>query len=251
MMGYTHSIIGSTGALAIAMANGASDPKTYVTAVVAGALGGVIIDIDTKDNKTNPKVTDAGRTRLATLGVLLIGLTLDFFYGNGIVYKITEGSSTVIGGIIIFLLILIIGYKSEHRTFTHSLLFIILTGACVINVIPEAGEYYLIGGILHLALDALNYPFNHHGIWLLYPIKKGKGLALGWCKSARKANKALYFMGLIFFLMGSIYYFTCIQDIRSLIVPLLTCIYTVISTQIVRIRSEREQRHIMHMRGEI
>ena len=57
MMGYTHAIIGASGALAYAVSYGDSTPEIYTVAVVAGTLGGVMVDIDTRDHTTNPKVT--------------------------------------------------------------------------------------------------------------------------------------------------------------------------------------------------
>lgn len=77
MMGYTHAAIGAAGALSLAALNGDGSPVLYITATVAGALGGVAVDIDTRDNLKNPKVTDAGRTRLATAGLLVISILLD------------------------------------------------------------------------------------------------------------------------------------------------------------------------------
>ena len=65
MMGYTHAAIGAAGTLSLAALNGDGSSTLYITASIAGALGGVAVDIDTRDNLTNPKVTDAGRTRLA------------------------------------------------------------------------------------------------------------------------------------------------------------------------------------------
>ena len=35
---------------------GSGSPTIYITASIAGALGGVAVDIDTRDNLTNPKI---------------------------------------------------------------------------------------------------------------------------------------------------------------------------------------------------
>ena len=55
MMGYTHAIIGASGALAYAVSYGDSTPELYTVAVVAGTLGGVIVDIDTRDHRVCEK----------------------------------------------------------------------------------------------------------------------------------------------------------------------------------------------------
>ena len=88
MMGYTHLVIGSGGALVIALLCGANTPDAYLISSVAGALGGVVIDSDARDHFSNPKVTDAGRTRLATIGLLLVGIGLDVFLSIGVLNAI-------------------------------------------------------------------------------------------------------------------------------------------------------------------
>ena len=77
MMGYTHAATGAAGAGALVLLSGAFSAGIFVAAVTAGTIGGVAIDIDTKDHTENPKVTDAGRTRIAALGLTGIAVFLD------------------------------------------------------------------------------------------------------------------------------------------------------------------------------
>jgi len=172
MMGYTHAVVGAAGALATAAIIGNGTPELYMTAVISGALGGVAIDIDAKDRFSNPKVTDAGRTRLAVLGLIGLGFLLDYLYKAGVLRSIAQKQNTAIVGAVVFLVVMSIGFFSKHRTFSHSFLFIILSALGVYFILPEAVLFYSVGCILHLMLDMLNYPYHGHGVWLLYPIKK-------------------------------------------------------------------------------
>jgi inner membrane protein len=251
MMGYTHAVIGACGAITLATISGNWSAETYMIASVAGALGGTAIDIDTKDRITNPKVTDAGRTRLAVIGLVAFGVIMDFVLKTGIIREIVSRQYYSLGGMVAFIILGTIGSFTPHRTFSHSLLFILLTSLCIGFVYPTAMKYYFIGSILHLLLDMLNNPYNGHGIWLLYPLKRGNGIALRLCQAARKGNKAFYFVGIVLFAIVSVFYMWLIGDIQRTIMPVLILAYATIVMHFVRKKSEKEQRHIMHMRGEL
>lgn len=251
MMGYTHAAIGAAGALAVATFYGDGSPEQFLIASVAGAVGGVAIDIDTRDNHTNPKVTDAGRTRLAAIGLVGVGVALDFILKTGILFDIIARQYFALGGLAGFIAVMLIGLFSPHRTFSHSLLFVLISSAAVYFICPEAVVYYSIGCLLHLIFDMLNHQFENHGIWLLYPIKTGKGIALGVCKAARKGNKVFYFIGIVLFALLSGFYIWQIGDLTKSIIPAVILLYMIVVMHFVRRKSEKEQRHIMHMRGEL
>ena len=232
MMGYTHAVIGAGGALMISVACGEATPEQYLIATIAGTLGGVVVDIDTKDNHRNPKI-------------------LDLILKSGVLNEIIGRQYLALAGGVSLLVVLVIGYLSQHRTFSHSLLFILLSSIAVSFIYPKAVPYFFSGGILHLLYDMLNNPFENHGIWLLYPIKTGKGIALGVCKAARIGNKVFYFIGLIIFSILSILYIWEIGDFTKSVAVVLIFLYMVVSLHFVRLKSEKEQRHIMHMRGEL
>lgn len=249
-MGYTHAATGAAVASSAALFIGNNSTSLFVVAVIAGTIGGVAIDIEVRDNKENPKVTDAGRTRIATLGLIVLGVLLDFALKLGIITKNITNPSQAVYGLVVFVLLMIAGSKTKHRTFTHSLLFTMLTGVCVYLVLPEASVFYVIGCLSHLLLDMLNKPFNNHGVWLLYP-KKGKGIALGLCKSARTGNKVSYFIAIILFSVISVVYSLLDINIWRITPIIILLAYIVLAMHFVRIKSEREQRHIMHIRGEL
>lgn len=251
MMGYTHAALGAAGALSLAVLSGDGSQALYLTASIAGALGGVAVDIDTKDNLTNPKVTDAGRTRWAIAGLLGIGILLDLVFKTGILSTALSRQYTALTGLIIFAVALLIGFLTPHRTFSHSLLFVVVTAVGVYCIYPSAAVYFVVGGVLHLLFDMLNNPFNNHGVWLLYPAKTGKGIAFGICKAGRTGNKICYFLGIIIFVGMSVFYLWNIRDVTKAIAPAVVLVYMVVAMHFVRRKSEKEQRHIMHMRGEL
>ena len=251
MMGYTHAAIGAAGALTIAALFGDGSPELFMCATISGAIGGVVVDIDTKDHLTNPKVTDAGRTRLAIVGLFGIGVILDWIFKTGIITAIIDRNYYALGGLIAFLVLALIGFFTPHRTFSHSLLFVLLSSVAVYFIYPKAVLYYCIGCILHIVLDMLNFPFNNHGIWLLYPIKTGKGIAFGLCRAGRTGNKVCYYIGITVFFLMSAFYLWQIRNIMKSIAPVVIIAYTAIVLFFVRRKTEKEQRHIMHIRGEI
>jgi membrane-bound metal-dependent hydrolase YbcI (DUF457 family) len=250
MMDYTHTAWGAAGAISLATLGGDGTPATYVVAAVAGALGGVAVDIEVKDQLSNPKVTDAGRTRLAVLGLFGLSVLVDLVFKLGVLSKIIDTGYVAVGGVIAFLIFMVICHFTPHRTFTHSLSFIAISGFCVGAVYPEAAIYYAVGALLHVILDMFNHKvIEGHGIWLLYPIKFGDGIALKLCKAGGIGNKVLYFIGLALFALGTAIYIYLSKDSRNIIAPVIVAVYIIVVLHFVRRKSERELRHIEHMRG--
>jgi len=250
-MGYTHAAVGAAGAIALAACTGDYSPELYLLAVVGGTLGGVAIDIDTKDCVSGPNVTDAGRSRIAAAILTGVAIALDFILKYGILLSIIQRRYTALGGLIAFAVLLLIGYATEHRTFSHSLLFIILTSICIYCIIPSLTPYYAFGCLLHIQLDMLNHKYCNHGIWLFYPIKIGAGIALGWCKAARAGNKIFYFLGVGEAAAATYFYLYQNQDLMNVLPAVLLLLSLILLLHFVRVKSEREQRHIMHITGEL
>ena len=250
MMGYTHAAWGAAGAVSVATLGGDGSPGCYVVAAVAGALGGAAVDIEVKDQLTNPKVTDAGRTRLAVIGLVGLGVLVDWLFKLGVFPAIIGKGYLAIGGAVAFLVFMILCHFTPHRTFTHSLFFIIISGICVGFVYPDATVYYVIGTLLHVILDLFNHKvIEGHGVWLLYPIRIGDGIALKLCKAGGTGNKVLYFIGLALFAFGSAIYVYLSKDIGNIIPPIIVAAYLIVVLHLVRRKSERELRHIEHMHG--
>ena len=254
MMGYTHAAVGAAGGLAAAilLKDGEATSALYVTSTVAGIIGGIVVDADVIDDRREERqVTDGSRSRLAAIGILVVGLLLDVVFKMGTINSILSAPNMVLigfaGFIILFLIAHLIGKKVGHRTFSHSLWFILLTTTCIALIYPAAGGYFFLGAILHLLFDLLNHqaPNNDrtwHGVWLFYPIKRGKGIALRKCKAFGKGNTALYFTAIFLYIVLSLYYVVLMGSIKLAVAPIILLIVTVIILHLVRRKSEKELR---------
>lgn len=250
MMGYTHVAVGSAISMGLTICSKNISSELCILSVTAGALGGALVDIEVKDHKKNPKVTDASRTRIAVIGAIAIMFINDLIFKLDILSDILLRKKEVLIGLMSFIVLLIFGYKSEHRTFTHSLLFVLLATFGIYCFCPSMAIYFFANSLSHLILDMLNYKYYQHGIWLLYPLKIGRRIALGLCKSARVGNKLFYFIGMAFLIIFCFCYFITSEFI-SMIPVLIQLTYLIIVLHFVRIKSEKEQSHIMHIKGEL
>lgn len=165
MMGKTHVRLGVASALALAQP--ATIPSV-IAAIIGGAVGGWIVDIDCRKGNHRRYRVDGEDIKDAVKNAVFIGIFIlvDFILGDGICQYISENrEGKVWAGCIGLLVLLLLGYLSAHRTFTHSLLGMALfSGAvyyfCAPVVIPFAAGY-----ASHLAADFL----NKVGIQLCYP----------------------------------------------------------------------------------
>lgn len=184
MMGKTHVAIGILSSLAI------FQPTTIsqcALAIAGGALGGVAADIDTVDNDYKH---DALIGQLLSFGITGIMVFILFITNKSELYaSLSKDKISICIGIVAYLILMTKGYLSNHRTFTHSFLAMLLfTGAIGIinlNLIP----FYLIGYLSHLFLDLL----NKKDVPLLYPIKKG--ICFKLCYASKKANSFFMWLG--------------------------------------------------------
>ncbi len=259
MMLYTHVAVGVAGSLALAVFGNACSPDQFMVAAMVGAIGSAAVDVDVRDKLHDPKITDSGRTKLAVLGIVAAGIALDLIFQMGVLSDIIGRGIYAIVGLALFAIIMLIGFgigsNGNHRAFSHSILFIVLSSIGVYLVYPPATIYYALGSVLHLLLDLLNHPVvGGHGIWLLYPIKIGKGIALKWCKASGTGNKVFYFLGIILFLLVSAFYSACLwlaNFVLWIFIPAVIIAYMIIIMHLVRKKSEREIRHLKHIQGEL
>ncbi len=186
MMGKTHVTMG----IAISMLSTApSNVQSCMLAIIGGALGGVAADIDTVKNDYEH---DALIGQFLGIGITSILLMTDYFLKIGICQSISgRNRFVVIGGMIVYLVLAGIGFTSEHRTFTHSLLSLILFTLAVYMISPSIAIPYSIGYLSHLLLDIL----NKKRVPVFYP--KGKGFCLNLCYANKFGNKFLMWFGLV------------------------------------------------------
>lgn len=182
MMGRTHFAIGLATSLAVIQ------PKSIgecMTAIFAGALGGVTADNDTL-NQSNSLSAQLLALKTA-LGILLI----DYFFKLGICESIMANQTTALIGLLAFLVLWFIGFFSDHRTFTHSFLAMILYSLAIGLIYEPFTLGFMVAYLSHLALDIL----NRKKMPLLYPLDFGVCLKL--CYADSKFDNFLMYVGYI------------------------------------------------------
>lgn len=181
MTGKTHITLGAAAALLLL--HPASVPG-ILTAAAGGAAGGRIVDIDAKELGIDRKKVCG-----AAVDVLLfVALAaLDFAVGDGMCRAVLENRGVRLwGGLAGLLLLGFLGSRSGHRTFTHSLLSMVLFSAAAYCFCPPAGLPFLMGYGSHLLADLT----NRRGLQLFFPLRRKYSLKL--CVHNQKANRVLF-----------------------------------------------------------
>jgi len=171
----THLAAGIAAALLIAQ------PKTrdeLTCAIVGGALGGIMCDVDVKAASSRYAEMTASALTCALLGV-------DYMTGGGVCAGIISGGGAVIGAVLMVLLIML-GLVSEHRGRTHSILYMALTSFSMTLIDSGIAAAFALGFASHLLADAVNMQPEK----LLYPYKKGVCLKL--CRSDGFINELCF-----------------------------------------------------------
>ena len=163
MMSKTHIAMGI--ALSMLITHPESS-ETCLLSIAGGTIGGVLADIDTLRNDSPKK--DALIGQVISLGISVVVFLLDYLFKLGICRSITERNKPLlIVGIILYIGFWIVGFLSEHRTFTHTLLAAILFSLSVFLICPNLTLPFVIGYLSHLILDL----FNKKQIQLFFPLK--------------------------------------------------------------------------------
>ena len=196
MMGKTHLTIGVAAAIA------AAQPSTVpecLAAVAAGAIGGVICDIDTLRNDGNNDSIAVQLTAAATAACIF---AVDWWQNMGLCASTLalDRNRLSIGAIALFAL-WIIGFFSSHRGFTHSIAAGALFSQAVWMLCPALAVPFAAAYASHIFLDLL----NKKGVRLLFPMKGGVHFDLFY--SDRTANDLLFALGIIacaFFILNGV-----------------------------------------------
>ncbi len=220
MLRKTHISMGITTALI--MLRPATVPGC-LCALLGGAVGGWLPDIDLNTNKANQssdeedleryiyydetidnyRTHDApgwihsnyqAQTRILMFILVLITLGIDYYFGGGACdYCINHHGPFTYGAAVTFILICIFGYfKTAHHTFMHSILVGAILSFLVYVICQPLALPFAFGFGSHILLDGLN---KKPGVAYLWPIKKG--FRLGLVSADGKANGILGSIGVI------------------------------------------------------
>lgn len=186
MLGKTHIFVGVASALVLTAPDNLSG---CLSAIVGGAVGGCISDIDVNSNKNS---RDSLYAKLIATGLIPLALVVDFIFDGGIIEYVKNCNRTSLAmGVILFVALCFIGSKQDHRGFTHSLLAMILFSVSIGMFCNPVLIPFVIGFISHLVLDSL----NKKPIKLFFPIEKGVCFKL--CYSNKTADKVCLAVGVV------------------------------------------------------
>lgn len=165
----THIAVGiaaATGLACIIPQMRFSDIETYSIGIGIAAIGSILPDIDL-NGTSKLKRTLRSVFLLAIVAIVLLAaqaIKTGAFYG--VLTSILCSKSAI--GMLVFLGICFIGYKSNHRTFTHQLIgAVCFTVPLSYAIGTKLAIWFCIGFVSHQLIDMLNkrkikwlYPFN-------------------------------------------------------------------------------------------
>lgn len=172
MLGKTHAAVGTASALLVMGSTVAHHPVSLVAGATIAAIGGLMPDIDL-DSK-HAKAT--GITSLAA--VAAIGSGKELTSSN-----LTQPNQLI--GLLALIVLVVIGLKSNHRGFTHSIIALALFSTAVEMIAGDVFIWFTIGYASHLIIDL----FNKKGESILFPIKTK--VCFNLCTADGITNKVL------------------------------------------------------------
>lgn len=177
MMGKTHVAMGVAAATATMTFVPALSDAPLTAALIGGAAGGIISDIDIE---SNDYCKDALYARIIAGIIVGASFLVDGIMHLGVCDSIRDSAySSAVIGIGIFGVVCLFGaLLADHRTFTHSLLAMVIWSASLILFCRILIPFFAVGFISHIVLDL----FNKQKVQILFPFGDGFCLGLFYAK---------------------------------------------------------------------
>lgn len=191
MMSKTHLSIGIATSLAVCQP---VTVKSLMITVAGGAIGSILCDIECKGQ---PGMWDATIGRIIAVGISLVAFAVDYLTGDSLLMSVLQqiqihNYSSVLSGAIILLITCVAGRFSQHRTFTHSLLYVVLISVGFTCISSSLAQPIFAAGISHLIIDT----FNKKPVPWLFPFFH-PGICFKLCYASKTGNKVLMWVGLV------------------------------------------------------
>lgn len=193
----THLATGIAVSLAAVMP---PDFLSLAVCICAAALGSTIPDIDVSSSKPRKELNTIVGISITSI-VVLIALELIFHIG---IYEKIESEVKILRillGFTLFLLLGLFGTKTKHRTFTHSIVGVLIFSASICLAFPSATVSFTIAMTSHILLDFL----NKKRVKLFYPLKKW-GISFNLCTANGTANKVICVVSTLIILLELLYW---------------------------------------------
>jgi len=189
MLGKTHAVAGVTTALLFA-------PPTFIgigSGILFGCLGGLLPDVDSKQSIASKKLNIV--TKITAIAAILFIILL-YCTSNQTtnLFGVKNQHITIITRVVSFLILLcfcIVGSKTPHRSFTHSLEFVSLAALCMYFIYAPATIPFALGLLSHIALDL----FNKKKLSLVWSLHYR--VCFGLVSANGAANDVLYFLSIV------------------------------------------------------
>lgn len=193
MTGKTHTAIGMAIGLTLAFKKPIESQFAIISASILGAL---IPDLDHPKGELNQKLLLINNNFYKTAFYLILGFMFMYLYVE------KRNPLFILMGLFSFALAI-----SRHRSFTHSILGLILFTAIIRLTIMEYGLFsmykgFILGYISHLILDL----FSSKGIRLFYPMKANIKFPIKF-KNNGIGEKTIFILLILYCLLVLIYNF--------------------------------------------
>jgi len=202
MTGKTHMAVG-VGAATIMLPS--NDIKSILGGTALAVIGSLIVDIDT--HKSKGFIFLKNLLGCAII-LIILGLLVKFKFNINIFNYITQNKelTKLFPAFVIFLILIVLGSISSHRSFTHSIIGFILFTIPIYMMTGELFKWFAIGYAAHILADIL----NKKEIKILYPIKKGVSLHL--CSANGTVDKFLFFCAIGIIILKYVSYINSIVN---------------------------------------
>lgn len=190
MKGRTHLAVGVASSLFVAphLTGVFTGFNLNVTSVLLGVsvagVGALLPDIDIKGS-------DARRGLTKILSSIALLIVFGFILRNNMIMSDIKGpldamkGSVNVVGLVLFVVSLVFGFFSNHRSYTHSLLGFAVFSYSVYLLLGGFWVWFAIGYLSHILIDL----FNCKGERLLFPLEKS--FCLNLCSSDGLADSLL------------------------------------------------------------
>lgn len=173
MSGKTHCITAVAAAITFIQPH---RPEIVLLGSSLAFLGGLTPDVDQFQSRLGRKVSKF-MISIVSILILFVLLKQSFHFDLSAYFPVNDFIHKLPRGGLFYIFLCSMALNTKHRTFTHSILGLVLFTLCIYLCFPAYWTYFFVGYLSHLFLDF----FNKEGMELFFPFGKKKSIPL--CKS--------------------------------------------------------------------